>query len=83
MKRIVCLLFFLTWAGRIQGSAQEADTIYHGGPILTVDDGQPTAEAVAVRDGRIIAVGNKVDVLASPQRCLPFSLDRETIQLEK
>lgn len=39
-------------------SAQEiADRIYTGGPILTIDDAAPTAEAVAIRDGRILAVG--------------------------
>ena len=39
-------------------SADTADTIYHNGAILTVNDAQPTAEAVAVKDGRIIAVGS-------------------------
>jgi predicted amidohydrolase YtcJ len=34
-----------------------ADTIYSGGPILTMNDDQRTAEAVAVKDGRILAVG--------------------------
>ncbi|WP_170391539.1 amidohydrolase [Ruegeria arenilitoris] len=34
-----------------------ADTIYTGGPILTIDDARPKVQAVAVRDGRIIAVG--------------------------
>lgn len=44
-------------------SAQEiADTIYAGGPILTINDAQPTAEAVAVKDGRILAVGTLTDV---------------------
>jgi len=39
-------------------SAQEvADTIYSGGPILTIDDAAPAAEAVAVKNGRILAVG--------------------------
>ena len=32
--------------------------IFTGGPILTIDDAQPTAEAVAVRNGAIIAVGS-------------------------
>jgi len=41
-----------------------ADTIYTGGPILTIDDRQPTAEAVAVRNGRILAVGDADSVLA-------------------
>ena len=35
-----------------------ADTIYSGGPILTMDDTALRAEAVAVRDGRILAVGS-------------------------
>jgi predicted amidohydrolase YtcJ len=32
-------------------------TIYHGGPILTVDDHDCMAEAVLVDDGRIVSVG--------------------------
>ena len=40
-----------------------ADTIYKGGAIVTVNDAQPAAEAVAVKDGKILAVGNQVDVL--------------------
>jgi predicted amidohydrolase YtcJ len=42
---------------------QTADTIYHGGTILTIDDANPRAEAVAVKDGKILAVGNKDEVL--------------------
>ncbi|EUA52389.1 amidohydrolase family protein [Mycobacterium xenopi 4042] len=32
------------------------------GTVLTVDDARPTAEALAVADGRIVAVGNRSDV---------------------
>lgn len=32
------------------------------GTILTVDDQQPTAEALAVSDGRIVAVGSRADI---------------------
>jgi predicted amidohydrolase YtcJ len=39
-----------------------ADAIYVGGDIVTVNDRQPTAEAVAVKDGRIVAVGSRADV---------------------
>jgi predicted amidohydrolase YtcJ len=39
-----------------------ADTIYSGGKIITINDAQPTAEAVAVKDGKILAVGNLDDV---------------------
>jgi predicted amidohydrolase YtcJ len=40
----------------------DADTIYFGGNIITIDDAQPSAEAVAVNDGRIVAVGARADV---------------------
>jgi len=33
-----------------------------GGDIVTVNDAQPTAEAVAVKDGRIVAVGSRADI---------------------
>jgi predicted amidohydrolase YtcJ len=41
----------------------EAHAIYSGGDIITVNDSQPTAEAIAVKDGRILAVGARADVL--------------------
>ncbi|MFD0978077.1 amidohydrolase [Tropicimonas aquimaris] len=45
-------------------AAQEvADTIYEGGPILTMDDTAPRAEALAVKDGRILAVGPLAEVM--------------------
>ncbi len=42
-----------------------ADAIYSGGPIVTVDDDQPTAEALAIKDGRILAVGDLSTVTAA------------------
>jgi predicted amidohydrolase YtcJ len=45
--------------------AQElADRIITGGPVLTMNDEQPTAEAVAVKDGVIIAVGTVEEIMA-------------------
>ena len=41
-----------------------ADTIYHGGEIVTIDDSNPMAEAVAVKAGKIVAVGSEADVMA-------------------
>lgn len=40
---------------------QESGQLYFGGEIYTVDDSMPTAEAVAVRDGKIVAVGSKAE----------------------
>ena len=39
-----------------------AATVYANGRILTSDSGQPSAAAVAVRDGRIVAVGEAAAV---------------------
>ena len=44
-------------------AAAPADRIIHGGPIVTVNPAQPTAEAVAIADGRIVAVGSEADVM--------------------
>ena len=42
-----------------------ADLIYSGGPIITINDAQPMAKAVAVRGGRILAVGTRAQVDAT------------------
>ncbi len=41
---------------------QAADIIYTGGDIITVNDSQPTAEAVAIKDGKILMVGTRAEV---------------------
>ncbi len=49
---------------RLAFAAEVADTIYQGGTILTIDDANPRAEAVAVKGGRILAVGRAAAVMA-------------------
>ncbi len=44
-----------------------ADVIYIGANIVTLVDSNPTAEAVAVEDGRIVAVGTRDDVVSAHQ----------------
>lgn len=39
-----------------------ADTIYTGGDIVTINEALPTAEALAVKDGKIVAVGTRAEV---------------------
>jgi predicted amidohydrolase YtcJ len=46
-------------------AAGPADLIYSGGPILTMNDAAPSAEAVAVRAGRILAVGTRAQMEAT------------------
>jgi len=43
--------------------AQTADRIWSGGVVLTMNDAAMRAEAVAEKDGRIIAVGSRADVM--------------------
>ncbi len=48
-----------------QSSAQEiANRIWMGGPIYTMNDAAMTAEAVAEKDGRILAAGSRATVFA-------------------
>lgn len=41
------------------------DLIFHGGPVLTVNAQDAVAQALAIRDGVITAVGSEAEVLAS------------------
>jgi predicted amidohydrolase YtcJ len=60
--RILAAALGLTLA--LPAFAQDrADRIFTGGPVLTMNDMQPRAEAVAVKDGRIIAVGSVEEVM--------------------
>jgi predicted amidohydrolase YtcJ len=45
-----------------EAATEGGDTLYTGGPIITIDDAQPVAEAVLVRGGRIVAVGTRAEV---------------------
>ena len=55
----------LAWTSQGASAAtQEADLIIYGGAIVTMNDAQPTVEAIAVKDSRIVAVGAQGDLLA-------------------
>ena len=49
-------------AGRAAAQAQTADTILVNGKILTVDRNNSTVQALAIRDGRILATGTNEEV---------------------
>ena len=44
--------------------SQPATLIFYGGTVLTMDKAQPSAEAIAVADDKILAVGSSQDILA-------------------
>jgi predicted amidohydrolase YtcJ len=48
--------------GATQAWAQAADTVLVNGKIVTVDSGFSIREALAVRDGTIVAVGSSADI---------------------
>jgi predicted amidohydrolase YtcJ len=54
---VTCVL-----TGVVHAEAPTAERIFRGGPIVTVNAAQPTAEAVAIADGKIVAVGSDSDV---------------------
>jgi predicted amidohydrolase YtcJ len=65
MKTAIALLLALAAAGFASPTrAQDADTVLLNGKIVTLDSAAPLAEALAVRDGRIIAVGRSADIRA-------------------
>ena len=70
-------------------SSRAPDLVLHGGVFTTLDRAQPTAGAVAIRDGRFLRVGSDADVvpLAGPatkvidlqgRRVLPGLCDNHT-----
>jgi predicted amidohydrolase YtcJ len=52
-----CALLACAVVASAASAQTTADAIYAGGPILTMDDAKPRVEAVAVKDGRILATG--------------------------
>jgi predicted amidohydrolase YtcJ len=61
-----CLAVVAACAGFCLASAiaaEPAERIIRGGSIVTVNPAQPAAEAVAIRGGRIVAVGTAADVM--------------------
>jgi len=63
---LAALLAFLPFA--LPAAAQSPDTALVNGNIITLDEHSSVAEALAVRDGKIVAVGRSVDIrdLAGP-----------------
>jgi predicted amidohydrolase YtcJ len=67
LKMIYSLVFIILSIGISTPvfAGEFAEIIYHGGNIITINDAQPKAEAVAVKDGKILTVGSMKEVLGS------------------
>jgi predicted amidohydrolase YtcJ len=59
---IASLVLAMTF-GMARAQNAKADSIYVGGTILTMSEADPKAEAVAVKEGRIIAVGSADSIM--------------------
>lgn len=63
--RFCCVVFVVALSAsgcKPSQAAVLADAIYVGGPIVTMNDAQPNAEAVAIKDGTILAVGARAEI---------------------
>jgi predicted amidohydrolase YtcJ len=61
--KTVLLIATLAAAALPVGAQVQADRIWSGGPVLTMNDQAMRAEAVAEQGGRIVAVGRKAEVM--------------------
>ncbi len=55
--------------------AQVAEAIYVGGDIVTLNSNQPTAEVLAVRDGKILALGPRAATMVAHQAATTHLVD--------
>ena len=60
--------------GVLHGHEDEPRQIEHNGVVITMEDRLPLAEAVAIRNGRILAVGTNGRVLALKKRTTPRTM---------
>ncbi|MFN0011494.1 MAG: amidohydrolase [Phycisphaerales bacterium] len=63
MVRLLLVMCGALLAAVVGAHADAPTTLYIRGNIHTMDPGQPRAEAMAVREGRIVAVGSEAHVL--------------------
>ena len=79
LKTSLLIFVSIVITTEVQG-VEVADTIYLGGPILTIDDDAPRVEAVAVADGLILAVGDlKTVMVHQGDGTTVFDLDGRTM----
>src|SRR5204863_9770165 len=62
MKSLVAAVLSLTILAAVPVQAQAPDTILVNGKILTVDNAFSTREALAIYDGRILALGTTAEM---------------------
>lgn len=64
MRYLLLLSFVLPWMASAAGDNASADLVLLDGKIVTLEASQPEAHAMAVKDGRILALGNDDEIKA-------------------
>lgn len=62
-KYNISLIFFALIITGCKSTKNDADILYYGGPILTMEDGNPQVEALAIKDGKILFAGTKKEAM--------------------
>ncbi len=62
---VITSIMTVTSACTSQSPSEVADTVYTNGRIYTVNEAQPWAEAVAIKDGKFLVVGSNAEVDAA------------------
>ncbi len=61
---LTCLVAFVAGCGDAPDQSSAADLVLTNGRIVTMDDGRPEAQAMAVSDDRIVALGSNDEIAA-------------------
>src|SRR5499427_6933178 len=59
---LIAALTIITTVAPAQAQAPAADTVLVNGKIITLDDASSIVQAIAIRDGRVLAVGPDADI---------------------
>lgn len=62
MRKPFALFLSLAVTGTASAAVPAADLVLEHGTLATLEAAQPTAQAIAVQDGRIVAVGSDADI---------------------
>jgi hypothetical protein len=65
VKGLPVLLLLASGCGGDRGAGEVADVAYINGQVYTVNDAQPWAEAVAIKEGKFLVVGSNADIEAA------------------
>lgn len=63
IRSLSAAMLLFAWQGKLELNAADADLILINGNVVTVDQSLPNAEAIAIKDGKILKVGSTKEVL--------------------